>query len=194
MDNTAKLKMSRRDWLCTEPLSTRYALGGVCVRRAKRGAWLLATSGRHLSVRRDEAALLGKDFSQGVVPPVCRGVRGESVEINALKSGVASTDTRHAKLIEGRFPKVEDVLGKTPNDSTVVLVRPQYIVDIAKLVSGEVDESVYLVIDKDTLRILVVGKNGIGVVMCKTCSEEHEKDARVRFDSTSAELKVDCNS
>lgn len=186
--NKAYLDMRRQDWLCTEE-SFRYALSGVMVRRAKVGAMLLSTSGRHLAVRRAEDAELGDGFTEAIVPNVCRGAKAERVTIGVLADGIAATDQRHGKTIDGKFPKVEDVITDVPEDSIGVLVRPQYLVDVAKIVSGEPDESVTLFIDVKANQIRVVGSRGIGVVMLKTASGADELDRRKAFNDMGKELR-----
>ncbi len=127
---TALLKqLIRRTLFATDIESTRYALGGVLVDIRDDGLVLAATDTRRLAVARGQCAATGDvkiDNAWPVVPqkamsliersladsadPVCLALRNNDV---LVKSGGT---TIYARLLEGRFPRYQDVI---PRDCQV---------------------------------------------------------------------------
>ena len=122
----------RRTIFATDAESTRYALGGVLFELSPRKVQLVATDGRRLAVA--VAAHFVEEVPDwslsGVVPikalklieRACSDAENVGVSINA-KSILVRTDdgvTVHSRLVEGRFPRYQDVFPGTHRSRVTV--------------------------------------------------------------------------
>lgn len=118
----------QRTIFSTDSESTRYALGGVLMELRKDGLTLAATDGRRLAVYGGAAAAHGR-VTEEVLAPVIpakamtlieRSIQSGDQEVHIavhandvlVRSG---NSTIYARLVEGRFPRYQDVI---PNDFT----------------------------------------------------------------------------
>ncbi|WP_437191515.1 DNA polymerase III subunit beta [Planctomicrobium sp. SH527] len=118
----------QRTIFATDVESTRYALGGLLVEVDNTNLTLAATDGRRLSVVRISCAahgVSGEEIGRPVVPAkamslIDRSIHDDDQEVHLaihphhvlIQSG---NSTIYSRLVEGRFPKYQDVI---PQGST----------------------------------------------------------------------------
>jgi len=118
----------QRTIFSTDVESTRYALGGVLMELRKDSVTLAATDSRRLAVYHAAASAHGR-VSEEVVAPVVPAKAMQLIE-RSIQSGDqevhialhandvlvrSGNSTIYARLVEGRFPRYQDVI---PNDYT----------------------------------------------------------------------------
>ncbi len=150
----ASLKQGiQRTIFSTDSESTRYALGGVLMELRKDGMTLAATDGRRLAVHRGPATAHGR-VAEEVLAPVIpakamtlieRSIQSGDQEIHIavhtndvlVRSGNC---TIYARLVEGRFPRYQDVI---PNDfsRSVSLVTGPFLSAVKQAMIVTNDES-----------------------------------------------------
>jgi hypothetical protein len=148
--------------LC-DPESSRFALRGVQVRRDDTGITrLAATNGRSLAVV--ELRTTGEGRCTVIMPRAdCRAVRpsksgrlpgnvatlsihGTSINVQACDGTGVSTNFV-GESIEGRFPKVKDVIPKfeivtkaEPKQAARIFVRPDLLIDLLRVAMATVTD------------------------------------------------------
>jgi DNA polymerase-3 subunit beta len=118
----------QRTIFSTDVESTRYALGGVLMELRKDSVTLAATDSRRLAVFKAAASAQGR-VAEEVVAPVIPAKAMQLIE-RSIQSGEqevhialhandvlvrSGNSTIYARLVEGRFPRYQDVI---PNDYT----------------------------------------------------------------------------
>lgn len=117
--------------------STRYALGGILVEAAKGTLTLAATDSRRLAVAHTTCTAAGEGASTAsrpVVPSkamslIDRSIHSDDQEVHLafhqndvlVRSG---TSTIYARLVEGRFPKYQDVVPREFRHSIELVAGP----------------------------------------------------------------------
>ncbi|MDR3582620.1 MAG: DNA polymerase III subunit beta [Candidatus Pacebacteria bacterium] len=118
-------KLIKRTAFATDLNSARYALGGVLVERADDSVSFVGTDGRRLARATVPAERVGDvDDSQCVLPVkalklIDKALSGDGDQIHvAFLKGVAvvvrsSNSVIYSRLVEGRFPRYQDVFPKS---------------------------------------------------------------------------------
>ena len=130
-------EMIRRTVFATDVESTRYALGGVLLEIDKKGIALIATDGRRLALMLAEAHAHEGHTTEGATPVVPtkamnlieRSLHGENTEVSLAvvdnKVLVRSEGSVISSvLLEGRFPRYQDVFPKSPHAKIEVVAGP----------------------------------------------------------------------
>lgn len=143
-------QMIRRTLFATDTESTRYALGGVLVELKGESVTLAATDTRRLAVARGQCASDGGAVENPapVVPSKAMSLiersltdENESVSI-AIRQNDVLVKTSHAtiysRLVEGRFPRYQDVIPAQSQVTLDLTVGPFYsAVRQAQIVTSE---------------------------------------------------------
>jgi DNA polymerase-3 subunit beta len=127
----------QRTLFATDVESTRYALGGVLVEAGKGQLALAATDSRRLAVAHTTCTSAGdgaSTSSRPVVPSkamslIDRSIHSDEQEVHLafhandvlVRSG---TSTIYARLVEGRFPKYQDVIPRDFKTSIELVAGP----------------------------------------------------------------------
>lgn len=132
-------QMIRRTLFATDTESTRYALGGILVEMKGETITLAATDTRRLAVVRGACAASDGAAIENptpVVPSKAMSLiersltdEGESVSIAIRQNDVlvkTSTATIYSRLVEGRFPRYQDVIPKQCQVSLDLTTGPFY--------------------------------------------------------------------
>jgi len=146
--------------------STRYALGGVQMELQQEVITLAATDSRRLAVMRSSCTPQGsvsEEVQKPVIPSkamsliersisdetdVCIAVRNNDV---LVRSGLS---TIYSRLVEGRFPKYQDVIPADSNASIDLVVGPFHsAVRQAMIVTDEESRGVDFAFGNGTLRL-----------------------------------------
>jgi DNA polymerase-3 subunit beta len=145
-------QLIHRTVFATDTESTRYALGGVLVEIKGESVVLAATDTRRLAVARGTCAASGSKAAESSVIPVIpskalalieRTLSDESAPVSlAIRNNdvlvKTSNATIYSRLVEGRFPRYQDVI---PTQSTIkvdLVVGPFYsAVRQAQIVTSE---------------------------------------------------------
>ena len=143
-------QMIQRTVFATDTESTRYALGGVLVEIKGESIVMAATDTRRLAVMRGCVAS-GKVVSENAVPVV------PSKALSLIEKALTDADTQvsvairnndvlvktalatiYSRLVEGRFPKYQDVIPAQCTSSVELIVGPFYAaVRQAQIVTSE---------------------------------------------------------
>jgi DNA polymerase-3 subunit beta len=144
--------MIRRTLIATDTESTRYALGGVLVDLQKESLTLAATDTRRLAVINGACSVHGTPEPAATAPvipskamslierslgeeqsePICFALRNNDVMVRT------SHTTLYSRLVEGRFPKYQDVIPKSHTVSVELLANAFYsAVRQAQIVTNE---------------------------------------------------------
>lgn len=160
-------KMIRRTVFCADQESTRYCLGGILLDVTPEQLNLVGTDGRRLAMVHAACRLEGeqqKRVSPPIIPakamslversipdtdaPTCIAIQASEVLVKA------GATTVYSRLLEGRFPRYQDVI---PKDAkvTVDLVAGQFLSAIrqAQIVTSEESRGVDFKFEKGTLRL-----------------------------------------
>lgn len=144
-------QMIRRTVFATDTESTRYALGGVLLELKGESVVMAATDTRRLAVVRGQCTASGAgavDNPAPVVPSkamslIERSVADESQPVNlAIRANDVLVQTQSAtiysRLVEGRFPRYQDVIPTQSSASVELPVGPFYsAVRQAQIVTSE---------------------------------------------------------
>jgi len=145
-------QMIRRTLFATDTESTRYALGGVLIDLQGEGLTLAATDTRRLAVVEGKCTVHGSPESPAT-PPVIPSKAMSLIERSlgedqsepvwfALRNNDVMVKTSHttlySRLVEGRFPKYQDVIPKSHTASIELLASGFYsAVRQAQIVTNE---------------------------------------------------------
>ncbi len=157
----------QRTIFATDTESTRYALGGVLMELRKDSLTLAATDSRRLAVFSGSASALGS-VSEEIVSPVVpakamqlieRSIPGGDSEVHIalhandilVRSG---NSTIYARLVEGRFPRYQDVI-PTDYSRTISFVVGPFLSAVrqAMIVTNEESKGVDFEFDSGTLTL-----------------------------------------
>jgi DNA polymerase-3 subunit beta len=144
-------QMIRRTVFATDTESTRYALGGVLLEIKGESIVMAATDTRRLAVVRGPCAASGNAAPENAVPVVPSKAlaliektlvdENEQVSIAIrnndvlVKTGLA---TIYSRLVEGRFPRYQDVIPTSSSTTVELVVGPFYsAVRQAQIVTSE---------------------------------------------------------
>jgi DNA polymerase III subunit beta len=144
-------QMIRRTIFATDAESTRYALGGILIDLKGEAVTLAATDTRRLAVARGQCAAAGKAGSDGVAPVVPSKAMqlierslnddGEMVSLAVRNNDVlvkSAATTIYSRLVEGRFPRYQDVIPNSSNVTVELVTAPFYAaVRQAQIVTSE---------------------------------------------------------
>lgn len=144
-------QMIRRTVFATDTESTRYALGGVLVEIKGDLITLAATDTRRLAVMRGPCSAAGGAVAENAIPVVPSKALAliertlmdekESVSLAIRSNDVlvkTSTATIYSRLVEGRFPRYQDVIPARSTTSVELVVGPFYsAVRQAQIVTSE---------------------------------------------------------
>jgi DNA polymerase-3 subunit beta len=144
-------QMIRRTVFATDTESTRYALGGVLVEIRGETVTLAATDTRRLAVMRGQCAAPANAASDNAVPVVPAKAlaliertlvdENESVSVAIRNNDVlvkTAVATIYSRLVEGRFPRYQDVIPTQSATSVELVVGPFYsAVRQAQIVTSE---------------------------------------------------------
>ena len=144
-------QMIKRTVFATDTESTRYALGGVLVEIKGETIVLAATDTRRLAVVKGQCAISGTAANENAVPVVPSKALSliertltdadSSVSV-AIRNNDVLVKTAHAtiysRLVEGRFPRYQDVIPTNSQISIELVVGPFYsAVRQAQIVTSE---------------------------------------------------------
>jgi DNA polymerase-3 subunit beta len=144
-------QMIRRTVFATDTESTRYALGGVLVEIKGETITMAATDTRRLAVVRGLCAASGNGALENAVPVVPskalalieKALADDNETVNVairnndvlVKTAVA---TIYSRLVEGRFPRYQDVIPLSSTTTVELVVGPFYsAVRQAQIVTSE---------------------------------------------------------
>lgn len=163
----------QRTIIATDPESSRYALGGVLIDIDPEHFTLAATDGRRLATYRAACSRHGQpgeESAEPVVPEkamslIERTIHDDDQEVQLaihshhvlVRSGLS---TIYARLVEGRFPKYQDVIPKEFR-STVDFVVGPFLSAIrqAQIVTNEESRGVDFTFNDGTLTLNSVGQD-----------------------------------
>ena len=130
-------EMIRRTVFATDPESTRYALGGVLMDIQAESIILVATDSRRLAVASAACQCDGEVNSEGNPPVVpakalslierSLGDETESVSLSIRSNDIlvkCGRSTISSLLVEGRFPRYQDVIPQEFNANIELVVGP----------------------------------------------------------------------
>lgn len=130
-------EMIRRTVFATDIENTRYALGGVLVELDEKGIGLVATDGRRLALMRGEAQARDGHSTAGTTPVVPtkamtlieRSLHGDNTEVSlAVVDNNIVVRSEGAVissvLLEGRFPRYQDVFPKSASAKVELVAGP----------------------------------------------------------------------
>jgi len=144
-------QMIRRTVFATDTESTRYALGGVLVEVKGETVTMAATDTRRLAVMRGQCAASGNVAPDNAIPVVPSKAmiliektlidEKETVSIAIRNNDVlvkTAMATIYSRLVEGRFPRYQDVIPAQSTTSVELVVGPFYsAVRQAQIVTSE---------------------------------------------------------
>lgn len=132
---------------CCDMESSRYALGGVLVKKNCDGAWLAATDGRCLTVthaeveEQDAIPVGGLVVSSKAWPTkkVKKTVRGDDrgfVEVNTPDGKWKNSDGKFGNdgICEGRFPRIGQVIPTFDGNTIVVVLDANLLLKISEAI------------------------------------------------------------
>jgi DNA polymerase-3 subunit beta len=157
----------RRTIFATDVESTRYALGGVLIEPGSGTLTLAATDSRRLAVQKVPAQAQGVDEAEGAKPVIphkamllverCLSDGDEDVLLAVhandalIKCGNA---TIYCRLVEGRFPKYQDVIPTKSKVAIDMVAGPFYsAVRQAQIVTSEESRGVDFTFGKGLLAL-----------------------------------------
>ena len=144
-------QMIQRTVFATDTESTRYALGGVLVEIKGDSIVMAATDTRRLAVMKGQCSGAGKAASENVIPVVpskALALIERTLTDNDTQVSVAIRNndvlvrtplaTIYSRLVEGRFPKYQDVIPAHCTSTVELVVGPFYsAVRQAQIVTSE---------------------------------------------------------
>ncbi len=144
-------QMIRRTVFATDTESTRYALGGVLVEIKGETITMAATDTRRLAVVRGPCAASGNAALENAAPVVpskalaliekALADDNETVSVAIRNNDVlvkTAVATIYSRLVEGRFPRYQDVIPASSNTTVELVVGPFYsAVRQAQIVTSE---------------------------------------------------------
>ncbi|MBX3442539.1 MAG: DNA polymerase III subunit beta [Planctomyces sp.] len=153
--------------------STRYALGGLLLDVSGEELTLAATDSRRLAVARVPCSLQGEAIPEGIQPIVPskamslieRNIANpdENVQIAATRNDVVvlcGNTTIYSRLVEGRFPRYQDVIPKDGKHRIELVAGPFLsAVRQAMIVTNEESRGVDFAFSGDTLTLSSVGSD-----------------------------------
>lgn len=163
----------QRTLFATDTESTRYALGGILLEMAPETATLAATDGRRLAVIKMNCSVHGtmeNELGQPVVPAkamalIERSIQDDDQEVHLavhqhhvlVRSGLS---TIYARLVEGRFPRYQDVIPDQCETTIEFVVGPFLsAVRQAMIVTNEESRGVDFAFGDGTLTLTSVGQD-----------------------------------
>lgn len=130
-------QMIHRTAFATDVESTRYALGGVLVELDGKEIRMVGTDGRRLAFMQGTASAQGGHSTKDTTPVIPakalalveRSLHGDATEVFlAVRANEVLIHSEQAtvwsRLVEGRFPKYQDVFPKSANAKATVVVAP----------------------------------------------------------------------
>ena len=162
-----------RTIFATDPESSRYALGGILVEIAGGKLTMAATDSRRLAVYKTSCAAEGSVSEEGgqpVIPAKAMSLIEKSIDDDEqpvqlalhahhvlVKSGLS---TIYARLVEGRFPKYQDVIPQSSQHSIDLVVGPFLsAVRQAMIVTNEESRGVDFTFENGTLTLTSMGQD-----------------------------------
>ena len=144
-------EMIRRTAFATDVESTRYALGGILLDLAPGTIAMAATDSRRLALAKSSCRSEGGDEFENELPVIpskamLLAERSIADEEQDVLIAVHTNDvvmkcehfTIYSRLVEGRFPKYENVIPKVSNVTIELVVGPFYsVVRQAQIVTSE---------------------------------------------------------
>ena len=144
-------QMIRRTVFATDTESTRYALGGVLVEIKGEAIVMAATDTRRLAVMRGQCVVVGEAASESAIPVVPSKALSliektltdekEKVSLAIRNNDIlvkTATATIYSRLVEGRFPRYQDVVPTHSTTTVELVVGPFYsAVRQAQIVTSE---------------------------------------------------------
>ncbi|HLJ10840.1 MAG TPA: DNA polymerase III subunit beta [Planctomycetaceae bacterium] len=144
-------QMIRRTVFATDTESTRYALGGVLIELKGESIVMAATDTRRLAVVRGQCAAAGNIAMENAVPVIPskalalieRTLADETEPVSlAIRNNDAlvrtSAATIYSRLVEGRFPRYQEVIPARSSIAIDLVVGPFYsAVRQAQIVTSE---------------------------------------------------------
>lgn len=163
----------QRTIFSTDTESTRYALGGILLDIDASQLTLAATDGRRLAVARLESQAHGKAKEEGhhpVVPSKAMALLERSIQDGEQPVHLAvhpnhvlvrsGPITIYARLVEGRFPKYQDVIPREFTTSVTLVASPVLsAVRQAMIVTSEESRSVDFTFADGLLTLTSVGQD-----------------------------------
>jgi len=157
----------RRTVFATDIESTRYALGGVLVELSPESITMAATDSRRLAVVKGVCRSEGVQDTEAARPVIPReamtlieksiGDSDEQIAIAAHANEVlirCANSTIFSRLVEGRFPKYQDVIPAESTSTIDLLVGPFYsIVRQAQIVTNDESRGVEFAFADGTLTL-----------------------------------------
>lgn len=163
----------QRTIFATDQESTRYALGGILVELAADKLTLAATDSRRLAVYRSSCSAHGsvsEEVGQPVIPHKAMSLIERTIDDDDQEVHVAihphdvlvrsGSSTIYARLVEGRFPKYQDVIPREFSTSIELVVSPFLsAVRQAMIVTNEESRGVDFTFENGTLTLTSVGQD-----------------------------------
>lgn len=163
----------QRTIIATDPESTRYALGGILLDIDGNQVTLAATDGRRLATYRTACSVHGQPSDQGAEPVVPqkamalieRTIHDDDQDVHLaihphhvlVRTGLS---TIYARLVEGRFPKYQDVIPRQHQTSVDFVVSPFLsAIRQAMIVTNEESRGVDFTLEDGTLTLTSVGQD-----------------------------------
>lgn len=157
----------------TDAESTRYALGGVLMEITGDQMVLAATDGRRLAVVKSSCRSEGavaEEVAQPVIPAKAMVMieRSISDQEEDVKIAIRANDvlvqsgpsTIYARLVEGRFPRYQDVIPDTSEVQIDLVVGPFLsAIRQAKIVTNDESRGVDFTFNEGTLTLTSVGQD-----------------------------------
>lgn len=181
-----------RTAFATDVASTRYSLHGILHEKSESSLTLAATDGRRLSVH-EVFASEGTSFRHVIPVRAARSVQdicesSENVTIRSSDKAVAfETDNGvvHTRVVEGRFPKYQDVIPSDTSVSIQAVAGPlQAAIRQAMIVTNEESRGVNFAFEREgnlTLKAVgsTVGRSNIKLPL--QCSGDISLDIDPQF-------------
>jgi DNA polymerase-3 subunit beta len=141
-------QMIRRTSFAAAAESSRYALNAVSVVFEKKHLTMVATDGRRMALMEGPATVAGSATSNALLPPRALTLMQKVLADPEEQIEVALTDreallrtakvTIYSRLIEGKFPKYQDVIPRESKFAISLIVGPFYgAVRQAKIVTSK---------------------------------------------------------
>jgi len=163
----------QRTLFATDTESTRYALGGILLEQAENQLTLAATDGRRLAVTHLGSSIQGEIPEEAVHPVVPakamslieRSIHDDAQEVHLaihphhvlIRSGFS---TIYARLVEGRFPRYQDVIPDHCETTIEFVVGPFLsAVRQAMIVTNEESRGVDFSFKEGTLTLASLGQD-----------------------------------
>lgn len=157
-------KAVKRTTYATDDDSSRYALGGVLIAPKDAELVFASTDSRRLAVTQVACDILSGATApdrKTIIPAQAMSLglnmKGETADIQLLDNAavIRSGDTViHSRLVEGRFPKYEDVIPSTGNVNVPLSVSPVYAaVRQAQIMTSEESRAIDLTFAEGQLKM-----------------------------------------